>query len=71
LQVESVLGRKSLEAVSSQRKALSGKQVEMVGGFKRLCTIMDIELAIDVLKVCAHRINGDNQGVGHLRGRAT
>ena len=35
--------------------------MKLAGDFDSRCTIMDIELAIDVLHVRAHRIDGDDQ----------
>src|SRR6266480_7195695 len=50
----------------------SGKEMELAGGLESRRAIMGIELAIDVLHVRAHRIDGDDQlarnlGVGATR----
>src|SRR5258706_11599780 len=52
----------------------SGKEMELAGDFDSRRAIMSIELAIDVLHVRAHRIDGDDQlarnlGVGATRNK--
>ena len=66
-----VLGNREAQQ-SACFEELSRNEMELAGDLDCRRAAMDIELAIDVLYMCAHRIDGDDQfarnlGVGATR----